>query len=59
MVRNFSVSSGQSVSETVIGPTGEVVIVPKAKLDTSFQIDALLPTADADVPPEVATSTGG
>ena len=53
MIRNFSISSGQSVSETIIGPTGEVIIQPKAKLDTSFQIDALMPTADADVPPEV------
>ncbi len=54
MVRNFSINSGQEIAETVIGPTGEVIIQPKAKLDTSFEIDALMPTADADVPPEIA-----
>jgi len=54
MVRNFSINSGQEVAETVIGPDGAVVIRPKAKLETSFEIDALMPTADADVPPEVA-----
>lgn len=53
MVRDFSINAGQEVAETVIGPTGEVIIVPKARLDTSFEIDALMPTADADVPPEV------
>ncbi|MEL6259626.1 MAG: hypothetical protein AAFS06_02335 [Cyanobacteria bacterium J06631_12] len=54
MVRNFSLNSGQIVSETVIGADGQVVIQPKPKIETSFQIDALIPTADADVPPEVA-----
>lgn len=54
MVQNFSISSGQAVEETVIGSDGQVVSRPKARLETSFQIDALIPTADADVPPEVA-----
>lgn len=54
MVQNFSISSGQTVEETVIGSDGQVVSSPKAQLETSFQIDALIPTADADVPPEVA-----
>lgn len=54
MVNNFSISSGQTVEETVIGSDGQVISAPKAQLDTSFQIDALIPTADADVPPEVA-----
>ncbi|MEM8504202.1 MAG: hypothetical protein AAF716_13745 [Cyanobacteria bacterium P01_D01_bin.1] len=54
MVNNFSISSGQTVEETVIGSDGQVISAPKAQLDTSFQIDALIPTADADIPPEVA-----
>lgn len=54
MVREFNINSGQMVEETVIGSGGQVVSQPKAQLDTSFQIDALIPTADADVPPEVA-----
>lgn len=54
MVRDFSISSGQEVPETVIGAGGQVVVRPKAKLETSFQIDALIPTADVEVPPEVA-----
>ena len=54
MVQNFSITSGQTVDETVIGSDGQVISSPKAQLDTSFQIDALIPTADADVPPEVA-----
>jgi len=54
MVRNFSVNSNESVGETVIGASGQVVISPKAQLDTTFQLDALIPTADADVPPEIA-----
>lgn len=54
MVRNFSVTSGSTVEETVIGASGQVVKVPKAQLETSFQLDALMPTADADVPPDVS-----
>ncbi|MGD1896845.1 MAG: hypothetical protein ACFB16_07820 [Phormidesmis sp.] len=54
MVRNFSVNSGQAIEETIIGSDGQVIKEPKAKLETSFEIDALMPTADADVPPEVA-----
>lgn len=54
MVRDFTVNSSKEVDETVIGASGEIVIEPKAQLDTSFQIDALIPTADADLPPEIA-----
>ncbi len=53
MVRDFNITSGQDVPETVIGAGGQVVVQPKAKLETSFQVDALIPTANADVPPEV------
>ncbi|MBE9063071.1 hypothetical protein [cf. Phormidesmis sp. LEGE 11477] len=53
MIQDFSINSSQEVGETVIGSDGQVVIRPKSQLDTSFQIDALIPTADADVPPEI------
>ncbi len=54
LIREFNVTSGNPVPETVIGESGQVVVVPKVPINTSFQIDALMPTADADVPPEVA-----
>lgn len=54
MVRDFSIDSGAIVPETVIGAGGQVVIQPKTPITTSFQIDALMPTADADVPPDVS-----
>ncbi|MGC1308119.1 MAG: hypothetical protein WA885_12895 [Phormidesmis sp.] len=54
LIRDFSVTSGTPVSETVIGSGGQVVVQPKVPITTAFQIDALMPTADADVPPEVA-----
>ena len=54
LIRDFKVTSGDPVAETVIGPGGQVVVQPKVRLTTSFEMDALLPTADADVPPEIA-----
>ena len=54
LIRNFQVNSGETVTETVIGSNGQVVGQPKAKLDTSFQVDALIPTSDPNVPPEIA-----
>ena len=54
MVRDFKVNSSTEVEETVIGSSGTLVISPKARIDTTFVMDALIPTADADVPPEVA-----
>lgn len=54
MVSNFRINGNQEVLETVIGSTGEVVVDPKSKLETTFQIDALIPTSDVDVPPEIA-----
>ncbi|EDX84979.1 hypothetical protein S7335_2678 [Synechococcus sp. PCC 7335] len=54
MIRDFSITSTQAVEETVIGSDGQVISSPKSQLDTSFQIDALIPAADADIPPEVA-----
>ncbi len=54
LIRDFKVTSGDPVAETVIGAGGQVVVQPKVPLTTSFEVDALLPTADADVPPEIA-----
>ncbi len=54
LIRDFKVASGEPVAETVIGGGGQVVVQPKVPLTTSFEVDALLPTADADVPPEIA-----
>ncbi|MEO0539892.1 MAG: hypothetical protein AAFZ80_03390 [Cyanobacteria bacterium P01_A01_bin.105] len=53
LIRNFQVSSGEPVVETVIGSGGQVVGQPKAKIATSFQVDALIPTGDPAVPPEI------
>ncbi|MFK8184837.1 MAG: hypothetical protein AB8B99_15810 [Phormidesmis sp.] len=54
MVSNFQMNSAQAVGETVIGDSGLVIVQPKIPISTSFQIDALIPTADVDVPPEIA-----
>ena len=54
LIRDFKVTSGDPIAETVIGAGGQVVVQPKVPLTTSFEMDALLPTADADVPPEIA-----
>ena len=54
LVRDFKINSGEIVPETVIGSSGQVVIQPKTPITTSFEIDALMPTANADVPPDVA-----
>ena len=54
LVRDFNIESSEVVPETVIGSGGQVVIQPKTPIRTSFEIDALMPTADADVPPDVS-----
>jgi type IV pilus assembly protein PilO len=54
LIRDFSITSGQPVAETVIGSDGRVVVQPKTPIETSFQIDALMPTGDVDAPPEIA-----
>ena len=54
LVRDFSVTSSGDIPETVIGASGQVVVQPKIQITTSFEIDALIPTSDADVPPEIA-----
>jgi len=59
LVRDFSIVSGQNVEETVIGDNGQVVSRPKTPITTSFNIEALMPTANADVPPEIAPPAEG
>ena len=54
LVSEFEMDSDSPVAETVIGDDGLVVAKPKIPITTSFQLDALIPTADADVPPEIA-----
>lgn len=54
LVRNFSVTSSGDIPETVIGASGQVVVQPKVQITTAFEIDALIPTSNADVPPEIA-----
>lgn len=54
LVRDFSITTGEDIDETVIGSGGQVVTRPKTPIITSFQIEALMPTANADVPPEIA-----
>lgn len=54
LIRDFNVTSGEPVAETVIGANGQVVAESKIPLEVTFQLDALLPTADADQPPEIA-----
>lgn len=54
MVSDFTMNSSQIVEETVIGDNGLVIAQPKIPIQTSFVIDALIPTADADVPPDIA-----
>ncbi|MEO1592971.1 MAG: hypothetical protein AAFU71_16995, partial [Cyanobacteria bacterium J06632_22] len=54
LIRNFQVNAGSPVIETVIGSGGQVVGQPKARLNTSFRVDALIPTGDPSVPPAVA-----
>jgi type IV pilus assembly protein PilO len=54
LVRDFRIEKGEDVAETVIGSSGQVVIRPKTPVNTAFKIEALMPTANVDVPPEIA-----
>jgi type IV pilus assembly protein PilO len=54
LVRDFNITSGADVAETIIGSNGQVVARPKTPITTSFQIEALMPVANADVPPVIA-----
>ena len=54
LMRDFSLTSSEPVPETVIGSGGQVVVSPKVPIETSFQLDVLMPVGDVNVPPEVA-----
>lgn len=53
IVRDFNVSTQDTVDETVVDGNGRVVARPRSEINVSFQMDALLPTQDPDVPPAV------
>jgi type IV pilus assembly protein PilO len=54
LLKGFRVSSGEPITETVIGPNGQVVGRPKPVLTTTFQVDALIPTGDPEALPEIS-----
>jgi type IV pilus assembly protein PilO len=57
LISGFQMAAGEAVTETVIGANGQVVGQPKQSLNTTFQIDALIPTGDPNQPPAVAPAT--
>jgi type IV pilus assembly protein PilO len=57
LISGFQMGAGEAVTETVIGANGQVVGQPKQSLNTTFQIDALIPTGDPNQPPAVAPAT--
>ena len=54
LLREFSLSSAETVNETVLNAQGQVVPQPKERINSSFEVDALIPTGDPNAPPEVA-----
>ncbi|MEM8610601.1 MAG: hypothetical protein AAGF93_01180 [Cyanobacteria bacterium P01_H01_bin.105] len=54
LLRDFSLASGESVTETVLNSQGQVVGQPKQRINSSFEVDALIPTGDPNAPPELA-----
>ena len=54
LLRNFSLSAGAAVTETVLNNQGQVVGRPKQEINSTFEIDALIPTGDPNAPPEIA-----
>lgn len=54
LLRNFSLASSETVTETVLNSGGQVVGQPKQKISSTFDIDALIPTGDPNAPPEIA-----
>lgn len=54
LIKNFQISSDESVTETAIGANGQLIGRPKPRLTTSFQVDALIPTTDPDTLPTIA-----
>ena len=54
LLRNFSLASGQAVTETILNNQGQVIGRPKQEINSTFDIDALIPTGDPNAPPEIA-----
>ncbi|MEO0397084.1 MAG: hypothetical protein AAF243_14015 [Cyanobacteria bacterium P01_A01_bin.137] len=54
LIRDFSLASSETVTETVLNSQGQVVGQPKQRINSTFQVDALIPTGDPSVPPEIA-----
>ncbi len=54
LIRDFALSSSETVTETVLNSQGQVVGQPKQRINSTFQLDALIPTGDPSVPPEIA-----
>lgn len=53
LLRDFSLSSAETVNETVLNAQGQVVPQPKERINSRFEVDALIPTGDPNAPPEV------
>ena len=54
LLKDFSLSSSETVTETVLNAQGQVVGQPKQRINSTFTVDALIPTSDPSVPPEIA-----
>ncbi|MEA5463261.1 hypothetical protein [Leptothoe sp. PORK10 BA2] len=54
LMRDFALSSSETVTETVLNSQGQVVGQPKQRINSTFELDALIPTGDPSVPPEIA-----
>ncbi|MEM9264471.1 MAG: hypothetical protein AAGA46_03005 [Cyanobacteria bacterium P01_F01_bin.13] len=54
LLRNFSLTASEAVTETVLNSQGQVVGRPKQRINSTFNVDALIPTGDPSVPPEIA-----
>ena len=53
LLRDFSLASNETVTETVLNSQGQVVGQPKQKITSTFSVDALIPTADPSLPPVI------
>ncbi|MEM7795216.1 MAG: hypothetical protein AAF579_12310, partial [Cyanobacteria bacterium P01_C01_bin.118] len=54
LLRDFSLSSSETVTETVLNGQGQVIGQPKQRISSTFSVDALIPTGDPSGPPDIA-----
>lgn len=54
LIRDFSLAASETVTETVLNGQGQVIGQPKERISSTFNVDALIPTGDPNVPPEIA-----